>query len=79
MSLFSEQLLLFLDVLYITLIHGLLDEYIYLGIKIMLIHTLAHLEKFKDNLKSKNFWRPMRVDLGFGINHYAGKVWIFPF
>ncbi|KAK3572260.1 hypothetical protein QTP86_029526 [Hemibagrus guttatus] len=31
-------------------------------------------EKFEDNLKSKNFWRPMRVDLGFGINHYAGKV-----
>ncbi|KAI5106603.1 myosin-IIIa isoform 2 [Silurus meridionalis] len=31
-------------------------------------------EKFEDNLKSKNFWRPMRVDLGFGITHYAGKV-----
>ncbi|KAG7260048.1 hypothetical protein CRUP_007740 [Coryphaenoides rupestris] len=31
-------------------------------------------EKFEDNLKSKNFWRPKRVDLGFGINHYAGKV-----
>uniref|UniRef100_A0A8C2AZX2 non-specific serine/threonine protein kinase n=1 Tax=Cyprinus carpio TaxID=7962 RepID=A0A8C2AZX2_CYPCA len=31
-------------------------------------------EKFEDNLKSKNFWRPKRVDLGFGIHHYAGKV-----
>ncbi|XP_043081650.1 myosin-IIIa isoform X2 [Puntigrus tetrazona] len=31
-------------------------------------------EKFEDNLKSKHFWRPKRVDLGFGINHYAGKV-----
>ncbi|XP_051542770.1 myosin-IIIa-like [Myxocyprinus asiaticus] len=31
-------------------------------------------EKFGDNLKSKNFWRPKRADLGFGIHHYAGKV-----
>ncbi|XP_072010224.1 myosin-IIIa isoform X4 [Engystomops pustulosus] len=31
-------------------------------------------EKFEDNLKSKYFWRPKRVDLTFGINHYAGKV-----
>ncbi|XP_016113592.1 myosin-IIIa-like [Sinocyclocheilus grahami] len=31
-------------------------------------------EKFEVNLKSKNFWRPKRVDLGFGIHHYAGKV-----
>ncbi|XP_023679234.2 myosin-IIIa [Paramormyrops kingsleyae] len=31
-------------------------------------------EKFEDNLKSKNFWRPKRVDLAFGIHHYAGKV-----
>ncbi|KAJ8010086.1 hypothetical protein DPEC_G00071350 [Dallia pectoralis] len=31
-------------------------------------------EKFEDNLKSKNFWRPKRVDLSFGIHHYAGKV-----
>ncbi|XP_073686537.1 myosin-IIIa isoform X2 [Garra rufa] len=31
-------------------------------------------EKFEDNLKSKHFWRPKRVDLGFGIHHYAGKV-----
>ncbi|XP_028826695.1 LOW QUALITY PROTEIN: myosin-IIIa [Denticeps clupeoides] len=31
-------------------------------------------EKFEDNLKSKDFWRPKRVDLGFGIHHYAGKV-----
>lgn len=32
------------------------------------------LEKFEDNLKSKYFWRPKRVDLTFGIHHYAGKV-----
>ncbi|XP_076827622.1 myosin-IIIa [Brachyhypopomus gauderio] len=31
-------------------------------------------EKFEDNLKSKSFWRPKRVNLGFGISHYAGKV-----
>ncbi|XP_070409343.1 myosin-IIIa isoform X1 [Nothobranchius furzeri] len=31
-------------------------------------------EKFEDNLKTKTFWRPKRVDLGFGIHHYAGKV-----
>uniref|UniRef100_A0A8C5HNT6 non-specific serine/threonine protein kinase n=1 Tax=Gouania willdenowi TaxID=441366 RepID=A0A8C5HNT6_GOUWI len=31
-------------------------------------------EKFEDNLKAKSFWRPKRVDLGFGIHHYAGKV-----
>ncbi|KAM6953389.1 myosin-IIIa [Aplochiton taeniatus] len=31
-------------------------------------------EKFEVNLKTKNFWRPKRVDLGFGIHHYAGKV-----
>lgn len=31
-------------------------------------------EKFEDNLNTKNFWRPKRVDLGFGIHHYAGKV-----
>ncbi|XP_051910752.1 myosin-IIIa isoform X2 [Hippocampus zosterae] len=31
-------------------------------------------EKFQDNLKTKSFWRPKRIDLGFGINHYAGKV-----
>ncbi|KAM7123872.1 myosin-IIIa-like [Ciconia maguari] len=30
-------------------------------------------EKFEDNLKSKYFWRPKRVDLTFGIYHYAGK------
>lgn len=32
------------------------------------------LEKFEDNLKTITFWRPKRVDLGFGIHHYAGKV-----
>ncbi|XP_069067462.1 myosin-IIIa [Pleurodeles waltl] len=32
------------------------------------------IEKFEDNLKSKYFWRPKRVDLTFGIHHYAGKV-----
>uniref|UniRef100_A0A8D0C611 non-specific serine/threonine protein kinase n=1 Tax=Salvator merianae TaxID=96440 RepID=A0A8D0C611_SALMN len=31
-------------------------------------------EKFEDNLKSKYFWRPKRMDLTFGIYHYAGKV-----
>ncbi|XP_019363818.1 PREDICTED: myosin-IIIa isoform X1 [Gavialis gangeticus] len=31
-------------------------------------------EKFEDNLKSKYFWRPKRIDLNFGIYHYAGKV-----
>ncbi|XP_061661821.1 myosin-IIIa [Syngnathoides biaculeatus] len=31
-------------------------------------------EKFQDNLKTKSFWRPKRIDLGFGIHHYAGKV-----
>ncbi|KAK9396158.1 myosin-IIIa [Crotalus adamanteus] len=31
-------------------------------------------EKFEDNLKSKYFWRPKRIDLTFGINHYAGQV-----
>ncbi|PWA18074.1 hypothetical protein CCH79_00004002 [Gambusia affinis] len=31
-------------------------------------------EKFEDNLKTKSFWRPKRMDLGFGIHHYAGKV-----
>ncbi|KAM6908133.1 myosin-IIIa [Lycodopsis pacificus] len=31
-------------------------------------------EKFEDNLKIKSFWRPKRVDLSFGIHHYAGKV-----
>ncbi len=36
--------------------------------------SFVHSEKFEDNLKSKNFWRPKRVDLGFGIHHYAGKV-----
>ncbi|KAL4593190.1 myosin-IIIa [Arapaima gigas] len=37
-------------------------------------YFLISSEKFEDNLKSKNFWRPKRVDLGFGIHHYAGKV-----
>lgn len=36
--------------------------------------SLDILEKFEDNLKTKSFWRPKRVDLGFGIHHYAGKV-----
>ncbi|KAH0627530.1 hypothetical protein JD844_003331 [Phrynosoma platyrhinos] len=31
-------------------------------------------EKFEDNLKSKYFWRPKRMELTFGIYHYAGKV-----
>ncbi|KAL7991647.1 hypothetical protein Chor_015903, partial [Crotalus horridus] len=27
-----------------------------------------------DNLRCKYFWRPKRVELCFGIHHYAGKV-----
>ncbi|KAL6093327.1 hypothetical protein STEG23_036207, partial [Scotinomys teguina] len=32
------------------------------------------IEKFEDNLKSQHFWRPRRMELSFGIHHYAGKV-----
>ncbi|MEJ1284359.1 myosin IIIA [Cricetulus griseus] len=32
------------------------------------------IEKFEDNLKSQYFWRPKRMELSFGIHHYAGKV-----
>ncbi|XP_004404052.1 PREDICTED: myosin-IIIa [Odobenus rosmarus divergens] len=31
-------------------------------------------EKFEGNLKSQYFWRPRRMELSFGIHHYAGKV-----
>ncbi|KAI7808281.1 putative myosin-IIIb, partial [Triplophysa rosa] len=31
-------------------------------------------DKFQDNLKNKYFWTPKRVELCFGIQHYAGKV-----
>uniref|UniRef100_A0A3B4E996 non-specific serine/threonine protein kinase n=1 Tax=Pygocentrus nattereri TaxID=42514 RepID=A0A3B4E996_PYGNA len=31
-------------------------------------------DKFEDNLRYKYFWRPKRVELSFGIQHYAGKV-----
>ncbi|CAL8321724.1 unnamed protein product [Merluccius merluccius] len=31
-------------------------------------------DKFEDNLRNKYFWRPKRVELCFGIHHYAGKV-----
>ncbi|XP_069077646.1 myosin-IIIb [Pleurodeles waltl] len=31
-------------------------------------------DKFEDNLRSKYFWRPKRMELCFGIQHYAGKV-----
>ncbi|KAK3569292.1 hypothetical protein QTP86_026559, partial [Hemibagrus guttatus] len=31
-------------------------------------------DKFEDNLRYKYFWRPKRVELCFGIQHYAGKV-----
>ncbi|KAM6985641.1 myosin-IIIb isoform 3-T3 [Aplochiton taeniatus] len=31
-------------------------------------------DKFEDNLRFKYFWRPKRVELCFGIQHYAGKV-----
>ncbi|KAE8299325.1 Myosin-IIIb [Larimichthys crocea] len=30
--------------------------------------------KFEDNLRCKYFWIPKRVELCFGIQHYAGKV-----
>ncbi|XP_070110880.1 myosin-IIIa isoform X11 [Equus caballus] len=32
------------------------------------------IEKFEGNLKSQYFWRPKRMELCFGIHHYAGKV-----
>ncbi|KAM4828741.1 myosin-IIIa [Thomomys bottae] len=32
------------------------------------------IEKFESNLKSQYFWRPKRLELSFGIHHYAGKV-----
>lgn len=32
------------------------------------------LEKFEGNLKSQYFWRPKRMELSFGIHHFAGKV-----
>ncbi|XP_060048311.1 myosin-IIIa [Erinaceus europaeus] len=31
-------------------------------------------EKFEGNLKSQYFWRPKRMELSFGIHHFAGKV-----
>ncbi|XP_054555432.1 myosin-IIIb [Talpa occidentalis] len=31
-------------------------------------------DKFEDNLRCKYFWRPKGVELCFGIQHYAGKV-----
>ncbi|KAL4636181.1 myosin-IIIb isoform X1, partial [Arapaima gigas] len=31
-------------------------------------------DKFEDNLHCMYFWRPKRVELCFGIQHYAGKV-----
>ncbi|KAI1884833.1 hypothetical protein AGOR_G00213910 [Albula goreensis] len=31
-------------------------------------------DKFEDNLRFKYFWRPKRVELCFGIQHYAGQV-----
>uniref|UniRef100_A0A8C4IPC2 non-specific serine/threonine protein kinase n=1 Tax=Dicentrarchus labrax TaxID=13489 RepID=A0A8C4IPC2_DICLA len=31
-------------------------------------------DKFEDNLRCKYFWIPKRVELCFGIQHYAGKV-----
>lgn len=43
----------------------------WIGCLTFLLHIL---EKFQDNLRTKSFWRPKRVDLGFGIYHYAGKV-----
>lgn len=37
-------------------------------------HALLSEDKFEDNLRYKYFWRPKRVELCFGIQHYAGKV-----
>ncbi|CAG09940.1 unnamed protein product, partial [Tetraodon nigroviridis] len=31
-------------------------------------------DKFEDNLRCKYFWIPKRMELCFGIQHYAGKV-----
>lgn len=31
-------------------------------------------DKFEDNLRCKYFWIPKRVELCFGIQHYAGQV-----
>ncbi|XP_001920287.5 myosin-IIIb isoform X5 [Danio rerio] len=31
-------------------------------------------DKFQDNLRNKYFWIPKRVELCFGIQHYAGQV-----
>lgn len=54
---------------------GCVNEFIVINKQLSFVHS----EKFEDNLKSKNFWRPKRVDLGFGIHHYAGKVEILYF
>ncbi|XP_034283056.1 myosin-IIIb [Pantherophis guttatus] len=35
---------------------------------------LTLVDKFEDNLRCKYFLRPKRVELCFGIHHYAGKV-----
>ncbi|XP_063161984.1 myosin-IIIb [Candoia aspera] len=35
---------------------------------------LTLVDKFEDNLRCKYFWRSRRVELCFGIQHYAGKV-----
>ncbi|XP_011369328.1 myosin-IIIa [Pteropus vampyrus] len=32
------------------------------------------IEKFEGNLKSQYFWKPKRMELSFGIHHFAGKV-----
>ncbi|KAB0381690.1 hypothetical protein FD755_003607 [Muntiacus reevesi] len=39
-------------------------------------HVFAweQVKKFEGNLKSQYFWRPKRMELSFGIHHYAGKV-----
>lgn len=53
-----------------------LDLQFYLRISWMLNSGLqfSSTEKFEDNLKSQYFWRPKRLELSFGIHHYAGKV-----
>lgn len=38
------------------------------------LHFCLFTDKFEDNLRCKYFWIPKRVELCFGIQHYAGKV-----
>lgn len=42
--------------------------------KPVLPFSFVSVDKFEDNLRCKYFWIPKRVELCFGIQHYAGKV-----